>query len=460
MKRKFAIIAAVLVLALSILACGTSTPTPTSEPVQTSEPTQPPVVEPQTTGDLEINQTFGFQDSYGDYYVVGELYNNSNKAVTNIELSIEITDANGNSLLTGDNDETVPYLTFYPMLYTLAPGDTTPFSYYLSSDAGVPDSYTVRVETFDTTTVDRGSLATENVYVYQDGDGTIYLSGDLVNQSNDWVFINGLAGGMLDADDTLVTADWTFTYASLLAPVGDANGNDRTPFTMYMTDPGVEISSWNTYYDVEIADQPDMYDVEISLNSHYFDEYGDFHIVGTVANNSDSFLNIRLVAGLYDSQGRAIDADYMTLPIVVGPGATGAPFDISYFTSVNWNDEVAGMLDNYYVQFDYYGIYEPYYDVVELTTDETGYEQDGSILTFTGNAINDSGDNLSGATVVIFIEDKDGNVVATNSTYLWPEGDSIAPNVSLPFEVTIYADPGLTLNADYTWYVYVQGDID
>lgn len=458
MKSKFAILSAVLVLALSILACGSSTPTPT-ETVQTSEPTVPPPVE-QTTGDLEISQTYGFQDTYGDYYVVGELANNSNKAVTNIELSIEIKDANGNSLLTGDNDEIVPYLTFYPMLYTLAPGDSTPFSYYLSEDAGVPDTYTVKVETFETTTVDRGDLKTENVYVYNDGDGTIYLSGELVNQSNNWVYISGLAGGMLDANDTLITADWTFTYSSVLAPAGDANGFDRTPFTLYMSDPGVEIDSWTTFADAETTNEPDIYDVDVTLTHNYFDEYGDFHIVGTVANNSNSFLTVRLVAGLYDSQGRAIDADYMTLPIVVGPGATGAPFDISYFTSVNWNDEVAAMLDTFTVQVDWYSTYEPYYDVVDLTVADSSYEQDGSILTFTGNITNTSGKSLSGATVLVYIEDKDGNVVATESTYLWPEGDTIAPNASLPFELTVYGDPDMNFNADYTYYTYVQGDVD
>jgi hypothetical protein len=458
MKSKFAILSVLIVLALSILACGTSTPTPTQE-IQTSEATVPPPVE-QPSGDLEISQTYPFQDTWGNYYVTGILTNNTSQVVNNIELSIEIKDASGNSLLTDENDAVVPYLTFYPMLYTLAPGDSTPFQYYLSGDAGAADTYTVKVETFDTTSVDRGQAQAENVYVYYDGDGTIYLSGELVNQDNDWIYINGLAGGILDTSDTLVTADWTFTYSSALAPAGDPNGFDRTPFVLSMTAPDIEFGDWTLYWDVEAIDQPAQYDITISLVNNYFDNYGDFHIIGTVANNTDTYLTTRLVAGLYDSAGNVIDADYASLPIVLVPGEIGAPFDISYFSSVNWNDDVAAMLDTFTVQVDWYSTYEPYYDVVELETADDTYDQDGSTLTFTGNVTNTSTQNLSGMTVLLYIVDKDGNVVAVNSTYLWPEGDSIAPNATLPYEITIYGDPSVEFNADYTFFTYVQGDVD
>lgn len=94
---------------------------------------------------MTIASNFAFTDEWGEYHVVGELQNGTDRVLTSIELTIEIKDASGNSLLKDDNGNVVPTLTFQPLLYTLAPGEASPFEYYVSSDAGQPSIYNVTI---------------------------------------------------------------------------------------------------------------------------------------------------------------------------------------------------------------------------------------------------------------------------------------------------------------------------
>lgn len=452
MNRKYALLAVALALALSILACGT-TPA-TDEP---AVETQAPVEDPAGGDGLTITDAYAFTDSWGDYYVVGNLVNNLDTDVSYVELSIEMRDAAGNSLLKDDNDAVVESETFYPMLYNLAPGDSTPFSFWLSSDAGAFDNFVVRVTDYDTATLDRAQLLIQNVYTYADDSGSIYLSGELVNQSNGWAYINGVAGAMLNAAEQVVTADWTFTYATALAPAGDPDGFDRTPFSITMTNPGIEMPYWYVYYDAEIISEPDFYPVAVELTYNFFDGYDSFHIVGTVTNNSSEPLHILLVGGLYSADSLVIDADDLTLPVVLPPGET-VPFDMYYFGSVNYNSDVAAILDSFTIQADWYNVYPSFYEVATLSVSNDSGEQDGDILTVTGTVTNDSGAALSGETVLVYVTDPDGVVVASGYTYLFPDGDSIAAGAALNFEVTVYLEPGIDYS-DYLYTVIAQGDI-
>ncbi|MCJ7586126.1 MAG: hypothetical protein MUO30_15355, partial [Anaerolineales bacterium] len=147
-RKTFFISTFVAVLVLAVLACGvsptvTQTPPPATQvpPPATQALTQPPT----TSGELTIVSTFAFTDEWGEYHVVGELQNGADRVLTSIELTIEIKDASGNSLLKDDNGNVVPTLTFQPLLYTFTPGEASPFGYYLSADAGQPATYNVTI---------------------------------------------------------------------------------------------------------------------------------------------------------------------------------------------------------------------------------------------------------------------------------------------------------------------------
>ena len=81
-------------------------PTEVSEPTESIEPTQVSEDPPPADEDappLEILQVNGFLDSFDNWVIVGLIRNNSNRAVDNIEIEVELFDESDNSPLPGHN---------------------------------------------------------------------------------------------------------------------------------------------------------------------------------------------------------------------------------------------------------------------------------------------------------------------------------------------------------------------
>jgi len=465
MKRKtFLISTFIAVLILAVLACGisptvTQTPSPITQvftqppPPATQAVTQPPAA----TGELAITSTFAFTDEWDEYHVVGELQNGTDRVLSSIELTIEIKDASGNSLLKDDNDNFVPTLTFQPLLYTLAPGEASPFEYYLGADAGQPATYNITITGQQTGQADRANLTIENDQLVDDGQGILYLSGELVNLGSQWAHINTLAGAALDNKDAVVSTDWTSTYTTELAPTGDQAERDRTPFVISFPSPsGVEVSQWVTYVDADVIDAPTEYPIQIELLNNYFDSWGDFHLVATLTNTGTDNLHTIVVTGLYADDNTVLDADWSFAPIVLSPGES-VPVDIHSFSSVNNSDTQAGRVSAYTVQTDPYSTYPSMYEVFALTTKNDQVQKDSDSWTITGDVTNNSSQKLSSETVIVAIYD-DGNLVATDYTYISPTGESIASGETNSYEVTIYLDPNVDAS-DFTFQTIVQGDV-
>jgi hypothetical protein len=460
-RRTFFISTFVAVLVLAVLACGvsptvTQTPPPATQvpPPATLALTQPPT----TSGELTIVSTFAFTDEWGEYHVVGELQNGTDRVLTSIELTIEIKDASGNSLLKDDNSNVVPTLTFQPLLYTLTPGEASPFEYYLSADAGQPATYNVTITGQQTGQADRANLTVENTQLVDDGQGTLYLTGELVNQGSQWAHINTLAGAALDNKDAVVSTDWTSTYTTELAPTGDQAGRDRTPFVISFPSPsGVEAAQWVTYVDADVIDAPTEYPIQIELSNTYFDSWGDFHIVALLTNTGSDNLKTIVVAGLYADDNTVLDADWSFAPIVLSPGES-VPVDISSFSSVNYSDTQAGRVSTFTVQTDPYSTYPSLYDVVVLSTKNDQVQKNSDSWTITGDVTNTSSQKLSSETVIVAIYDGQGNLVATEYDYVYPAGDNIASNETNSYEVTIYLDPDVDA-MDFTFQTIIQGDV-
>lgn len=471
-----AFIAVIMVLSLAALACGggggapaTDTPVPTKAPKATSTPE--PVVEPtkapkatattETTsgGDgVTIDSDYAYIDNYDYVHVVGLLTNNTADTITNIELTLELTDANGKSLLTDSDGNPADSVPFYPILYTLSPGQSTPFDYWMSTDAGEPDEYTVTVTNFEDGRAERGDLSIENAQMIYDADGNAFFSGELVNLTNEPVQINSFAGAATDeAGANVYAADYTFAITRYLWPAGDEGGNDRTPFLVTLDGPlPEEATHWSAYWDAEIADAQDPSGVELDITNAYFDTYGSFHLVGTAHNTSSELLSVSLVAGLYDANGVVLDANSNTIPVYVGPDET-MPWHISYFSNVNSNQDQSDALDSYTVQVDRYWTYETSFETVAFETANEDVSDDGDgLVTAAGEFTNDSGKALSSAIVLIAIYDGDDNLVAMDYTGVYPEGDAIADGDTMTFEVSVYIDPDAD-TSNFTFETIVQG---
>ncbi|MGH2522988.1 MAG: FxLYD domain-containing protein, partial [Anaerolineales bacterium] len=196
--------------------------------------------------------------------------------------------------------------------------------------------------------------------------------------------------------------------------------------------------------------------LQFDQTSGYYDNFGSFHLVGTVTNNGDQFLSISLVAGLYAGDGTVLDASTLSVPFYLGEGES-APFNFEYFSNVNGNSDEAEKLDSYTVQVDPYWTYEPGTEVVALETinDDNGNEGDGQ-WTFRGDVVNTSDQSLSSATVVVAVYDTEDNLVATQWVGVYPSGNAIAPGDTNSFEVALYLDPDLD-TTDFNFQTLVQG---
>jgi hypothetical protein len=451
MKLKIVFSAVVGLLVFSLTSCGSpSVTTPTS---------QLPVVDTQAVAQpnaVSIASTNAFVDSYGTYHVVGEVINNTNEVVSSIELSVEIKDGTGTSLLKDDSGNITPSTKISPMLYSLAAGEASPFEYTYETAQGMPASYNVTLLGKQAGTANRATLKTENVQLVDDGSGWYYLTGDLVNTGSQWAHINSAAGAVLDDAHRILSADWTATFTTELAPAGDATGRDRTPFEVNFPNPG-GATKWQVYLDADVSNSVIDYPMAVTIANQYFDQYGSFHVVGWATNNSDKSLDSLVVAGIYGADKTVLDASYSFIPLPIKPGAQVA-FSISSFSSINYNPNQASLVSTSTVQADPWFTSPPTNEFIDLATSGETIQKDGATWVFTGNVTNSSDKGLSGATVVVMIKNAQNNLVAMEYTSISPTAEAIAAGETNTYSVTVYLDPKADASA-FTTTTVVIGDI-
>jgi hypothetical protein len=243
----------------------------------------------------------------------------------------------------------------------------------------------------------------ENVQLVDDGSGWYYLTGELVNTGSQWAHINSLAGAVLDDSNSVLSADWTDTFTTELAPAGDATGRDRTPFEINFPNPGGG-TQWQLFTDVNVTANVTDYPMVLTLTNGYVDQYGSFHVVGWITNNSGQPLDTMVVAGLYSADGMVLDSGYAFVPVPVKPGAA-APFNISSFSGVNNRSDKTSLVSTYSTQFDTWFTSPVSYDFVDLSADGETVQKDGATWTFSGSVTNTSDKSLTGVTVVAMVMD-------------------------------------------------------
>ena len=452
MKHKITLFTLIIMLVLSLPACVKSTVlTPKYQSSESSTGAD-------QSNELFVASTNAYIDRQGLYHVVGEIDNNSSTVLNSIQLTVEIKDASGNSLIIDQNGNATPNTIVYPMLYTLAPGESSPFEYSINTENGMPVSYNVTITGKQTGSANRGTLQWENVQIFDDGLGSYLLTGKLVNTNNQWAHINGLAGAVLDDSNNVLSAGLTGTYATELAPAGDALGRDRTPFVVNFPNPG-SVTKWNLYQDVDVTDSVTDYPIEVKVTNAYFDQYDYAHLVGWVTNNSDQTLVSRTVGGLYAADGTVLDASYAFVRVPLKPGVA-TPFSISSFGRSNYSPDQAALVSTSSAQIDNGNTSPVSYEIVDLTASNETIENDGATWTISGNVINSSGKNLSGITAVAMILDSQGNLVAMEYTSIFPtdEATTIAADETVPFSVSLYLDPAVEITG-FTATTMAIGDV-
>jgi hypothetical protein len=450
MKLKFALYAAIVLLVIAVPACGKATvTTPTSQSPNANTPVNP-------SGQLVIASKNAFVDSNNTYHVVGEVANNGSTVLNSIELTVEIKDASGNSLLKDDNGNSIPNTIAHPLLYTLAPGVSSPFDYTYDTTNGTPVSYNVTITGQQTGNANLATLKEENVQMFDDGSEWFYLTGEVVNTGNHWAHINGLAGAVLDDTNKLLSAGLTSTYSTELAPAGDALGRDRTPFEIKL--PILDGSTqWKLYWDADVTNNVTDYPMDMKVTNLYFDQYGSAHLVGWITNNSDKPLDSMVVAGLKSADGTVLDASYAFVPVPMKPGVP-VPISISSFNSVDSNPNQASLVKINSAQLDLGNTYPPSNEFIDLTATGETVEKNGATWTFNGSFTNTSGKNLSSATVEVMVMDAQNKLVAMEYTSISPSGEAIAAGDINTYLVPVSLDPAVDATG-FTTTTVIVGDV-
>lgn len=490
-RKLFAVMSALTALALAAVACGggdapATTPptkesakaTETKEAPPTEEPEDEPTAKPTEDGGTDteegvaISELSTYVDSYGYYHVAGAIQNNTEDAVENVELELTLVDGEGETLLTDTDDEPTDSEKFPPHLYTLGPGDTSTFDYtfYPEDEDAKPEDWqaTVEVADFDETNSDRAQVRVENQKLVVDESGNFYLTGEIVNEEDAGVSVNGVAGAILDADDNVLGADYGYSFAYYLYPASDEGIGSRTPYLVRVDGPIEAAETSIIYFDIEVEDD-DPSDVSVELqetdkNNYYIDDYGRIHLVTAVTNTGEEAISVRLVAGLYAENGETLDAASYITPIYVQPGET-VPVSFDYFDTIYYNEDAADAVASYKIKIDpdTFWTYETSFESInmpeaEAITDAAADEGSGGSWTFTGNFTNIHDADLSSAIVMVVLTDKaTGNIVATSYDSVYPEGDAIAAGDSLPFEIYLQLDPEVDAGEAYAYSFIVQG---
>ncbi|HLF91476.1 MAG TPA: FxLYD domain-containing protein, partial [Anaerolineales bacterium] len=408
-------------------------PTATPEPVV--EPTEAPTEPPTTSGEeiISIDQVHGFYDIYDSLNVIGLVTNNTSRAIDNVEIEVEIFDANDESLFVD---------TLFVDLFALAPGETSPFSMLIFDDLPDADNFAATVVGNSVTDVERATLDISNSLMTVDDDGNIHITGELFNNTDQPVDITALAAAVFDANGEIVASDSYNTTIRYLDP------GDSGPFRVTITGPDsgtADITNFQVYIDSEFTDPIAPFNIAIGDAYNYLDTFDNFHLVGQVTNNSDTTWNVRMVAGIYDAEGNVLDAAYVDLPInALAPG-TSSPYDFDFWGPLASTSDLFDQGDSYSIQVDAYWTWENATELIDLTTANDAKEFGSFGGTFTGQVVNNSGGPVDSVVVVIYMTDNEtGEIVATGDTYLF---DEIADGSSVDYTVYIDPEEGFDINS-------------
>lgn len=458
--RKMGLILFTAAIVLSILACGGGQPAPTETqapppsantvppppatdtpvpppPTDTPVPAAPEATQPpaektgdeRTPGQLNILSLNGYQDESDYWHIIGLVANDTERAVSDLEVEVEIFDASEASLYKEVAD---------PMLYNLAPGDTTPFDLWVLEELPGADHFTAIIVGQGSADIERAAVEVSKVNRIVDKYDSINLTGEVTNNGTTPLEVNGLAAALFNDAGELITAASVSVIQHHLEP------GDSSAFRISLSAPPDQLESltdYQLYWDTIVAEPAELIDFTLSDFYKYMDSYENFHLAGSITNNGTKNMYVSMVAGIYDGAGNVLDASSISLPVYyIAPGET-LPVDFDIWGPMSYTDDAFGKAEEFLISVDYYWTYESYSELVTISTKGDSNTFDSEEAKFIGYVVNDSGKDLSGATVIVAIYEKGTDkLLATEYDWIF---DDIANGAEAAYEVNIYLPTGL-----------------
>ena len=399
-------------------------PTATNPPITPAATETSTIIEPEA-GQVNLVELTSFSDEEDYWYFYGLVRNDTDQAIYDIQIEVRLLDSKGAEIYT---------YTTYTMLSQLAPGETSPFSDFTTQQFTDGSRVQAAVVGYNSTeAITRAVLELRGITLWVDDSNNAYLSGELFNGNSDPAQVYALAATLIDPAGKVVTASYAYYFLGYLEP------NETSPFSMQFDTPtgqAASLTNYTIYLDAVTADVTSTYNISLSDTHYdYLDLMNDFHLVGSVTNNDSEALDVSMIAGLYDSDGNCIDANYFYLPISLNPGET-FPYDFSLWGVIDYVPEAYDAADHFKVIVDWMSTSEAYSQAYVLKTADDANSFDGDIGTFNGTVINNSGQDLSAAVAIVALYDKASEeLIATNYSYVT---ESLANNATGTYEVYLY----------------------
>jgi hypothetical protein len=252
------------------------------------------------------------------------------------------------------------------------------------------------------------------------------------------VEINSIAGSLTDDSGKLVTASYAYPFLGYLGT------DESSPFVMIYNAPIGQadlLTNYTLYSDSETTNPISSQAISFTTNNHkYQDSNGDTHLVGFLINNSSQPMSLYLLAGAYDADVNCIDANSIFLPVPINPGQS-MPYDFTMWSVI---DAVPSAYDNstqFKVNIDWLSSNTASVQSSLLVTKEDTHIFSGSVGTFNGTVINNTGKDLSTVIVIVTLYDKStGDLIATNYSYVT---ETMTNNSSGKYQVYLYPQPNV-----------------
>jgi len=175
---------------------------------------------------------------------------------------------------------------------------------------------------------------------YRDQKGVYHIVGEVKNTGTKNLISVEVTARLYDKKKKPISFAYTFTPIQVLLP------GQKSPFDIISFEKG-EVEAYNLKVNFGTTLQKPYSEIEIVEKSHYTDEEGRFHIIGSAKNTGNRNVEfVKIVGTFYDTNENAIFTSFAyTEPKALASGKT-VRFDISV------PSEVSSKIVNHSVQVE------------------------------------------------------------------------------------------------------------
>lgn len=378
-----------------------------------------------------VDSTFYFDDN-GVLHVMGLVHNYSDQTLANIQVSIQIRDPQGQSII----QATKPLSTD-----PLFPGERAVFIQDFQDITITTPLVTADIVSYNLATTGRVDLVIGNINLSSTGDSLVYLTGEILNSLLVPIYIDQLSAAVFDPSGHIRAANNWEIGSHYLEP------GETGPFRIPIAHPNNAQSQSSDFFEIYYrAEQgPLIQPMGLSFQGepeYFIDSDGIFHLVAFVSNHSNVTIYPYLLGSIYDPQGHLIDISQSTLfGLPLSPGET-LPVDFSSWGSLNGETHDQDRIWKYALQWDPYQTQSTSSDWITLELQlDSQWKESGSIKV-QGLVSNPGEHQVNGYTIVARfwdpVERRTLALIAQTDESVLPAGEStpFALEVRLPLETS------------------------